>query len=911
MGRLLPHSLLIGWIHARRGLFNGLAQISVFLSTRTLKTFFSEDTRQVVMNGNPREICRPDVTDLLSADDALPQPGHSCVKQAPTPAIAVTNRQPDAQVMLNLINSTSDLIWSLDLDYRFLVFNRAISELIENFHGVRPALGDNALEILPTQEAEEWLNYYQRTLVLGSLNFELPTHHERCLEVSLERIDFNGVPTGFAGIARDITRRKLAEQAHQDAEERYLHLFDGALEGMYRTNLDGSVMSANPALIRMLGYDSEDSYKALIKHVGSDVWAHPEEREELLRTIGICHVVRGYECQFKRRDGSLLWISLDARFACDAEGQPLYLEGFCEDISARKEAEKLLQQSEARYRTAFQTTLDAVAINRVDDGSYIECNKAFIDISGYSHQEIIGHTSLELNIWVDGRDRLKMVQLVRQDANCRNLEAQFRRKNGEIFWGLMSATAMETDGVPCVLSITRDISDAKIAEEEIRTLAFYDTLTGLPNRRLLLERLQQSLVMSKRSMRKRALLVVDLDNFKTVNDTQGHQTGDLMLSEVARRLSRCARETDTIARLGGDEFVVMLEELSETASDAAAQAQNVAEKILTAIAEPYELSGHTCLGACSIGITVFGDPREDSSEVLQQADIAMYQAKAAGRNTMHFFAPALQAAVNARAALEDDLRQAIRNQQFLLWYQPQISRGRLVGAEALLRWQHPRRGTLAPGEFIHLAEETGLILPLGNWVLETACMQIAAWSTNKETESLIIAVNISARQFRQPDFVDQVLGSLERTGAEPHNLKLELTESMLVENIEDVIANMTALKAHGIQFSLDDFGTGYSSLAYLHRLPLDQLKIDQSFVRGLLEDGTYGAIAQAVISLGFAMGLSVIAEGVETEAQRAFLTHLGCHHFQGYLFSRPLPLEDFQMRMATFTLPPLTAESTI
>ena len=441
----------------------------------------------------------------------------------------------------------------------------------------------------------------------------------------------------------------------------------------------------------------------------------------------------------------------------------------------------------------------------------------------------------------------------------------------------------------------RELQRLKVAHDEIRNLAFFDPLTGLPNRRLLLDRLRQILATNSRKSHKRALLFVDLDNFKTLNDTLGHHIGDLLLQEVARRLTSRIRESDTVARLGGDEFVVLLQDLSETAEDAAAQAKVIAEKILAAIDQPYLLAGRECRSSSSIGITVFGDPGDSTNEVLQQADIAMYQAKAAGRNTLRFFAPALQAAVNARAVMEEDLRQAIKSSQFLLHYQPQVDRGNVIGAEALIRWQHPKRGLMMPGEFIPLAEETGLILPLGEWVLECACRQIVAWSQRKETADIRVAVNISARQLLNPLFAEIVLTTLDRTGANPHNLELELTESMFVDNVEDVVAKMTELKSHGLRFSLDDFGTGYSSLAYLRRLPLDQLKIDQEFVRDILADASSGAIAQSIISLSRAMGLSAIAEGVETEGQRLHLARIGCHAFQGFLFSGPVPLEEFEL----------------
>jgi len=468
------------------------------------------------------------------------------------------------------------------------------------------------------------------------------------------------------------------------------------------------------------------------------------------------------------------------------------------------------------------------------------------------------------------------------------------------FIGICALTPVLVAGVVVRLRILsgqrreRELQQLQAAHDEIRNLAFFDPLTGLPNRRLLLDRLQQTIAASMRSSRKRALLFVDLDDFKTLNDTLGHHIGDLLLQEVARRIVASIREADTVARLGGDEFVVLLQDLSELPEDAAAQAKIVAEKILFAIHQPFVLNGRECRSSSSIGITVFGNRQDSTNEVLQQADIAMYQAKAAGRNTLHFFAPALQAAVNARAEMEEDLRLAIKAKDFRLLYQAQVDRGNLIGAEALVRWKHPKRGVLPPDDFIPLAEQTGLIVSLGDWVLETACRQMAAWATRKSTADLTVAVNISARQLLNPDFVKNVLLTLERTGADPRNLKLELTESMFVNDLEDVVAKMTELKSHGLRFSLDDFGMGYSSLAYLRRLPLDQLKIDQEFVRDILVDASSSAIAQSIISLSKAMGLSVIAEGVETEAQREFLARMGCHSFQGFLFSGPVPPEEFE-----------------
>jgi diguanylate cyclase (GGDEF)-like protein len=437
-----------------------------------------------------------------------------------------------------------------------------------------------------------------------------------------------------------------------------------------------------------------------------------------------------------------------------------------------------------------------------------------------------------------------------------------------------------------------------VAEEQIAFLAYHDALTQLPNRRLLLDRLQQALASSVRGGHCGALLFIDLDKFKTLNDTLGHDKGDMLLQQVALRLATCVREGDTVARLGGDEFVVMLEDLRDDPKEAATQAETVGEKILSTLNLPYLLDGHEYHCTSSIGVTLFCNPLTDLDELLKQADLAMYQSKVAGRNALHFFDPEMQVIVNERAALETDLRDAVRQQQFVLYYQAQVvGDGSLTGAEALVRWKHPQRGLVSPGEFIPLAEETNLILPLGRWVLETACAQLAHWAEHPNTAHLTMAVNISARQLHQTDFVETVQAVLSRTGANPKRLKLELTESLLVSNVETTIVKMVALKAQGVGFSLDDFGTGYSSLSYLKRLPLDQLKIDRDFVKDILSDPNDAAIAKMVVALAGSLGLAVIAEGVETEAQRDFLARLGCHAYQGYMFGRPLPLDEFEALM--------------
>ena len=450
-----------------------------------------------------------------------------------------------------------------------------------------------------------------------------------------------------------------------------------------------------------------------------------------------------------------------------------------------------------------------------------------------------------------------------------------------------------------------DVTDLRRANEEIEHLAFYDPLTGLPNRRLLLDRLGQAPVLSQRSGKVGALLFLDLDHFKDLNDTLGHEVGDELLQEVAQRLLANVRVADTVARLGGDEFVVMLSELSTSTQEAAAMAQRIGEKILRGLSEPYVLRGHTHQGAASIGATLFGASAQSASELLRQADIAMYQVKARRGNALCFFDPKMQTAINDRAQLEADLRQALVAQQLVLHYQPQATlQGDVIGAECLLRWQHPQRGMVPPGQFIAVAEESDLILHIGQWVLHSACTQLARWQEQPQWAHLQLSVNVSARQFRQSDFVHQVIETLQVTGARAPLLTLELTESLVLDNVEDAIDKMHQLRTKGVRFSVDDFGTGYSSLAYLTRLPLHQLKIDQSFVRNLGARATDDVIVQTIIGMGRNLDLEVIAEGVETEAQKAILAGHGCDLYQGYLLARPMPVADFERSLGGPAAPP-------
>jgi diguanylate cyclase (GGDEF)-like protein len=465
--------------------------------------------------------------------------------------------------------------------------------------------------------------------------------------------------------------------------------------------------------------------------------------------------------------------------------------------------------------------------------------------------------------------------------------------------------------------VTFNINDRKSQENELRlinlklaekneqlermnitlqSLSTSDPLTRLPNRRLLQERLRKALRSRLRTGQAGALLFIDLDNFKTLNDTLGHDKGDLMLQQVAQRLESSVRESDTIARIGGDEFVVMLENLSKAPLEAAAQTEGVGEKIRETLSRPYQLDSYEYLSSASIGATLFNSDSQTVDELLKQTDIAMYQAKKAGRNTVRFFDPEMQAAIDARASLEAELRKAVGSNEFQLFYQIKVNGlHRPIGAEALIRWIHPGRGLVLPSRFIPLAEETGLIRPIGQWVLETACAQIRAWQENRLTRKLILSVNLSAKQFHQADFAGQVKAVLQRHGVEPSLLELELTEGMLLDNFDNIVVVMNELHDIGVRFSLDDFGTGYSSLQHLKQLPLYRLKIDRSFVRDLVDDNSDKAIVRTIIAMARSLNLDVIAEGVETEAQKNLLAKMGCTNFQGYLFGKPVPTEQFEV----------------
>lgn len=557
-----------------------------------------------------------------------------------------------------------------------------------------------------------------------------------------------------------------------------------------------------------------------------------------------------------------------------------------------------LQRLESDVRIREQASLldkaqDAIIVRGLDH-TVRYWNESAHRMYGWSAEEVLNRP-LNQNIYRNPQDYHRATTLLLQRGEWHGELNQITKDGRSIYVEARWTLVLDDDGQPdSILAINTDITSQKTAAEEIVKLAFYDPLTELPNRRLLVDRLRQAIVEYGTQGFISAVLFIDLDNFKSLNDTMGHDIGDQLLQQVAIRLQSCFREVDTIARLGGDEFVVVATRLSSQLEEAIRQTNVMAGKILAVLNTPYQLAEQDHFSTPSIGIALINHSDATTEEMLKQADLAMYQAKNAGRNTFRFFDDTMQSIVLERVALEADLRQALHYHQFYLVYQPQVDhQGRVTGAEALLRWLHPQRGLVSPAHFIPLAEESRLISPIGQWILQTACAQLAAWQRHSATDSLTLAINVSACQFRQPNFVCEVLDALTVSGANPARLKIELTESLLVDNVEEIIEKMTALKAHGICFSLDDFGTGYSSLSYLKRLPLDQLKIDQSFVRDVLTDPNDASIARTIVDLGRSLGLNVIAEGVETDEQKTFLAENGCLAYQGYLFSKPLPIQEF------------------
>ena len=669
-------------------------------------------------------------------------------------------------------------------------------------------------------------------------------------------------------------------------------ILDMALDAVISVDQQGKVIYWNPKAEYIFGYSAPYVQGKSIFDLVVEMREHSTIQERLNQFLSSDEKsvkADRFEMTAVRVDGQRIPIEV-AVMALKRFGEYVFT-GFVRDLSERN---KYLE--ELRVSAITFNSQEGIIIA---DGetNILRVNKAFGDIAGYSAEEVIG-ASLQI-LYSDHHDKNFYATVWESVEENDGWEGEIwgRRKNGDAVPLHMTITAIrDAEGhashyVMAFSDITRTKKDA----DEIYNLAFFDPLTSLPNRRLLMDRLTQAVASSGRTGQKSALLFIDLDNFKNLNDTLGHDFGDLLLQQTAQRLRNCLRAEDTVARIGGDEFVIILQNLGEEDADAPTQTEAVANKILSALNQPYSLHDYECFSSASIGVTLFEDSSVQVEELLKQADIAMYQAKKSGRNMMRFFDPQMQENITQRANLENALHNAVDKKQFQLYFQSQVDgKNQTVGAEALIRWQHPVLGTVPPQDFIPLAEESGLIVPIGRWVIEAACEQVKCWQDNPRTADLTVAVNISPRQFYQVNFVDEVLGCLATTGIESSTLKLELTEGLILDDVDKAIVKMNELRRAGIHFSLDDFGTGYSSLAYLSKLPLSQLKIDQSFVRNIGVNDSDSIIIKTIIGMSKSLDFEVVAEGVESQHQYDFLEALGCQLFQGYLFGKPLPAVEFE-----------------
>ncbi|MFZ3209946.1 MAG: EAL domain-containing protein [Terriglobales bacterium] len=712
-------------------------------------------------------------------------------------------------------------------------------------------------------------------------------------------IDAHGVmvrdgSTHMLGVGVDITDVKKAEQSLQESEEKYLLLLNSTAEAIYGLDLSGNCTFCNPACARLLGYQAPEdllgrNMHALMHHTRVNGTPYPEQDCEIYVAVR--------EGRASHVTDEVLWRADRTSFSVEYWSYPMYKAGELVgavvtflDISDRKQAEDALRHAEQKYRGIFEEAVVGIW-QTTPDGRYLSVNPAMAHMFGYnSPQELMASvTNIDQQVYVDPTRREDFKRLVDAQGFVRNFEVQAYRKDGDKMWLSANAKAVRSSGVAVRYDGTiEDITNRKVLEGRVQFLAYYDALTGLPNRTLLQDRLSKALASARRHREKVALVFLDLDRFKTINDSLGHSVGDLFLKEVAERLKKWAREQDTVARLGGDEFVLVLTGIKDTADAAVA-----ADRLMKTITPAFVVQEHWLSVTCSLGISVFPDHGTDGETLLKNADAAMYCAKENG-NSFQFFTQEMNVQAVERLTLESSLRLALEREELFLEYQPQVdlATGKIAGAEALLRWRHPELGLVPPSKFIPIAENSGLITPIGEWVLRTACTQARQWQ-EEGLAPLPIAVNVSAVQFRQEQFCQVIRTVLDETGLPAQHLELEITESLLLSDADAMLSALQKLKRIGVNFSIDDFGTGYSSLSYLRRFPVYKLKIDCSFVQAMTTNPDDAAITATIINMAKTLKLKVIAEGVETEHQMLFLREHNCDEVQGYYFSRPLAAGDF------------------
>ncbi|PKO33392.1 MAG: GGDEF domain-containing protein [Betaproteobacteria bacterium HGW-Betaproteobacteria-7] len=687
------------------------------------------------------------------------------------------------------------------------------------------------------------------------------------------------------GFIEDITTRRTMLDALEQAEMRYRHIFEHASEGIFQSTRDGHYLAANPALAHLYGYGSADELIADLADIERRLYVQPGRRDDFLRLIETSGEVRNFESEVVRRDGSRLWISENAHAVRGAQGEFICYEGTVQDISERKQTEEHLRLLAMVFSNSNEAIIVTDAENRI-----VATNSAFTQLTGYQPEEVLGQNPRLLSAGNTPREVFaEMWTSLHRDGAWQG-ELWDRRKSGEAYpkWLSVSLVRDEQGNIRNHIGSFIDISELKATQERIRHLAHHDTLTNLPNRFSLNEKLEQAVAFCRRNRMQLALMLIDLDRFKTINDTLGHHAGDELLVEVARRLLGAVRESDIVARLGGDEFVVALPGIGSP-DDAA----HLADKIAREISRPYLISGQEQRTTPSIGICLFPEDGGEIGDLLKNADVAMYHAKAKGRGNYQFFTEDMNIATTRRMNIESDLRLALERDEFELHYQPQLDlrSGTIVGVEALIRWRHPTRGLVPPGDFIPIAEESGMIAAIGDWVLQEACRQLRLWQ-DKGIAHVRMSINLSTGQFLDKTLPARIHKLLAQYRLSASLLDLEVTESMSMASPDESISVMKTLRNSGLTLSIDDFGTGYSSLAYLKLLPINTLKIDRSFVKDIESDPNDADICDVTVLLAHKLGLEVVAEGVETEAQLKFLLSIGCEKVQGYLISKPLPAEE-------------------
>jgi diguanylate cyclase (GGDEF)-like protein/PAS domain S-box-containing protein len=686
--------------------------------------------------------------------------------------------------------------------------------------------------------------------------------------------------------------------ALSESEKRFATLYNLSPNVVILSRMDsGMICEVNRQFETLLGWPASEA----IGRTGVDLglWVKGPQRHELVSQVMSHQEPVRLDVQLRARDGRLIEGTFSA-LKIELERQ-LYLLSTFMDNSAHLRAERALKASEEKFAKAFHSSPDAITITERESGRYLEVNSGFCRLLGYTSAEVIGRTVHDLGMWANIEQRQQLLRALDEHGRVLHREMMGRHKDGAQIVLEVSVETITLNDTNCLLMTARDISELKNAQKQVQHLAYHDSLTNLPNRALLMDRLSQQIILLQRHNLRGALLFMDLDHFKHINDSLGHPVGDSVLKIVTARLEASVRMEDTVARLGGDEFVVLISGLEGSREDVTEQVLELADMLRTLLAQPMFLDGHRLQITPSIGIALIPDHGLTSADLLKRADIALYRAKDSGRNATQLFQDSMQKAASERLRMENDLRMALARGEFSLCYQPQVDAraNRIIGAEALLRWEHPETGNLPPNQFIQILEESGMILEVGAWILEEACRTASKLLREAliDVEHFSLCVNISPRQFRQNDFVERVKRCLHINGLPSNLLKLEITEGIVIQNLDDTIAKMHELKKLGVSFAMDDFGTGYSSLTYLKRLPVDALKIDQSFIRDATTDPNDAEIIRAIVAMAQSLNLTVIAEGVEQPLQLQFLEQLGCTLYQGYLFSEPLTLSAFEQRL--------------